>query len=128
MTDKHDISRVNRIIDKVDPEYFILESKDRMNNLKTLHIAQQLRNNGCKDVQMKFYKGTVLKIQFMRTQNKQPNTAETNTAAAPAAAHVSAAAGSLYTPRIPLNEIGAATSISTIKRWDEIPRSGGQNQ
>ena len=63
-TPDHDIERVRRILLKFNPEYIILESKTRNCNYKTLHIAQALKKEGCKDVGMKFYKGDLLKVQM----------------------------------------------------------------
>ena len=66
-TPDHDIERVRRILLKFNPEYVILESKTRNCNYKTLHIAQALKKEGCKDVGMKFYKGDLLKVQMSIT-------------------------------------------------------------
>ena len=66
-TPDHDIDRVRRILLKFNPEYIILESKTRNCNYKTLHIAQALKKEGCKDVGMKFYKGDLLKVQMSIT-------------------------------------------------------------
>jgi hypothetical protein len=63
-TPDHDIERVRRILLKFHPEYLILESKTKTCNYKTLHIAQGLRKEGCRDVGMKFYKGELLKVQM----------------------------------------------------------------
>ena len=72
ITDRHNIERVNRIIDKFNPEFFILESQNMLCNLKTLHITQNLRRNGCKEMKMKFYKGDLLKVLFSRTTQRSP--------------------------------------------------------
>ncbi|MBN2251306.1 MAG: hypothetical protein JW724_04460 [Candidatus Altiarchaeota archaeon] len=77
-TDRHDTEHVRRILERMDPEYFILESRNRMNNLKTLYIAQNLRREGCRDVQMKFYKGELLKVLFSRAQ-RRPETSRAQT-------------------------------------------------
>ena len=66
-TPDHDIERVRRILLKFNPEYLILESKTKNCNYKTLHIAQALKKEGCKDVGMKFYKGDLLKVQMSIT-------------------------------------------------------------
>lgn len=63
-TPDHDIDRVRRIIMKFNPDFLILESKTKTCNYKTLHIAQSLRREGCRDVGMKFYKGELLKVQM----------------------------------------------------------------
>jgi hypothetical protein len=63
-TADHDLERVRRIILKFNPEFLILESKTKTCNFKTLHIAQNLRKDGCRDVGMKFYKGELLKVQM----------------------------------------------------------------
>ena len=63
-TADHDIERVRRILLKFSPEFLILESKTKTCNYKTLHIAQSLRKDGCRDVGMKFYKGELLKVQM----------------------------------------------------------------
>ncbi|MFZ2454993.1 MAG: hypothetical protein WAX07_00730 [Candidatus Altiarchaeia archaeon] len=66
-TPDHDIERVRRILLKFSPELLILESKTKNCNYKTLHIAQSLRKEGCRDVGMKFYKGDLLKVQMSIT-------------------------------------------------------------
>jgi|WetSurMetagenome_2_1015567.scaffolds.fasta_scaffold10190_3 hypothetical protein len=66
-TPDHDIERVRRILLKFNPEFLILESKTKTCNYKTLHIAQALKKEGCKDVGMKFYKGDLLKVQMSIT-------------------------------------------------------------
>lgn len=63
-TADHDLDRVRRIILKFNPEFLILESKTKTCNYKTLHIAQSLRKEGCRDVGMKFYKGELLKVHM----------------------------------------------------------------
>lgn len=63
-TPDHDIERVRRILLKFRPEHIILESKTKNCNYKTLHIAQGLRKEGCRDVGMKFYKGDLLKVHM----------------------------------------------------------------
>lgn len=63
-TADHDIERVRRILLKFHPEHIILESKTKNCNYKTLHIAQGLRKEGCRDVGMKFYKGDLLKVHM----------------------------------------------------------------
>jgi hypothetical protein len=63
-TPDHDVERVRRILLRFNPEFLILESKTKNCNYKTLHIAQSLRKEGCRDVGMKFYKGELLKVQM----------------------------------------------------------------
>ena len=72
ITREHNIERVNRIIDRFNPGFFILESQSRLCNLKTLYIAQNLRGNGCSDMKMKFYKGDLFKVLFSRTLQRSP--------------------------------------------------------
>ncbi|MEA3255303.1 MAG: hypothetical protein U9Q22_05665 [Candidatus Altiarchaeota archaeon] len=72
VTGGHNIERVNRIIDRFNPEFFTLESQSRLCNLKTLYIAQNLRRNGHRDMKMKFYKGELFKVFFSRTPRTSP--------------------------------------------------------
>jgi len=72
ITQRHDVNRVKRIIDKFNPRFLILESQHRLCNLKTLYIAQKLKENGCKDIKMKFYKNELFKVLFSRTPRTSP--------------------------------------------------------
>ncbi|HDH41803.1 MAG TPA: hypothetical protein ENG12_05305, partial [Candidatus Altiarchaeales archaeon] len=72
VTDKHTVKRVRRVIDKFNPEFFTVESQNRLCNLKTLYIAQNLRRDGCRDMKMKFYKGELFKVLFSRTPRTSP--------------------------------------------------------
>lgn len=70
-SDDHDLDRIKRILKRINPDNFILESKSRMYNMRTLHLAYHLRKEGCRDISMKFYKGEVLKILFSRIREPQ---------------------------------------------------------
>lgn len=70
ITDRHSVASVRRMLDLRKPFSFIIESENSMCNLKTLYIAQKLKKQGYRDVELKFYKGDLLKVLFSRTPQR----------------------------------------------------------